>query len=590
MQVRPSDRKAPLMSSPRSIRLPVVVFGTVCLASLPLVAWIPQAATTIAGRVVDGVTMLPVAGATVEVSVLDRGGARLSRQSIESDAEGQFRAAVDSRGSLLRLSASRPGYVQSYAGNLGPADVVGFGRTYDLPPRLGDRPIRIVTWPTATIHGTISDGSGRPIPGARVDALTGVYTGLGWRWSTRPAAAHRTDDRGDFRIEGLKPGRYVIAVRLPSGGSAMPMFFPGPGEPAEAQFLTIASGESHRLDVRPDLSRSHAPLSGRVVGGMSPGEHSIELTAVDRLGESLGFSKIVVQSGPGGRFRVDRVPPGRYRFGTVRFPPSVVPLFTWGGDFTRTIRSTGSPDGQPVANALPDAPTWVGSAIVEHPSSTEIEVALREGRRISGRIEVKTAESVDRLRGMPIIVRPADGTDLGPIPQGRVGVDLSFRSIGLPDGNYVIGSVPEVAALTGLKITSVRSGGNELIGGALMLADSDLPDVVVTMSADTTVISGTVAISGADSDTLPRVVIFPKDPTRWNRHMAPPSEQLVRQVFVDSALTFRTELPPGEYLVAALSRIELDWMTPDRLRSIAPSAATVAVKSGQTATVRIAAR
>jgi hypothetical protein len=63
-----------------------------------------------------------------------------------------------------------------------------------------------------------------------------------------------TNDLGEYRIHGLSPGRYYVSadVQEPTGPrqerpiAYAPTYYPGTGNAAEAQRLTIAAGRRFR--------------------------------------------------------------------------------------------------------------------------------------------------------------------------------------------------------------------------------------------------------------------------------------------------------------------------------------------------------
>ena len=63
----------------------------------------------------------------------------------------------------------------------------------------------------AAVGGRISDSSGRPIAGVPVQLFRFAYDETGQRKVQRTATA-LTDDRGDYRIFHLSPGRYYLSA------------------------------------------------------------------------------------------------------------------------------------------------------------------------------------------------------------------------------------------------------------------------------------------------------------------------------------------------------------------------------------------
>lgn len=87
---------------------------------------------------------------------------------------------------------------------------------------------------TGTVSGVLRDSLGKPAPGIRISVtarssdsdvppLEGIAT---------------TDQDGRFILEGIRPGRYVVAA----GWVDLPTYYPGTQNVTEASILTIESG------------------------------------------------------------------------------------------------------------------------------------------------------------------------------------------------------------------------------------------------------------------------------------------------------------------------------------------------------------
>ena len=79
---------------------------------------------------------------------------------------------------------------------------------------------------TATIQGTISDGTGSPLPGVQV-TITG----------SQGSGTAITDPRGSYTVPGLPPGTYRMTASL--NGFA----------PGEAEQIELAAGQTLTLNV-----------------------------------------------------------------------------------------------------------------------------------------------------------------------------------------------------------------------------------------------------------------------------------------------------------------------------------------------------
>ena len=165
---------------------------TTVLAALALLAW--QETATVRGVVIDDATKQPIAGASV---VLARPEAIAAAVVVTTDARGQF-VFDNVKPATYRLHADHDAYLRSDE----PA-------TVDVA---ADRPSSslssLTLIPSAVISGRVTDEHGEPA--ARVYVRATV---------TAVVAETRTNDLGEYRLFGLRPGAYVISAERYSGPS-----------------------------------------------------------------------------------------------------------------------------------------------------------------------------------------------------------------------------------------------------------------------------------------------------------------------------------------------------------------------------------
>lgn len=230
-----------------NIRGALIGLGAVILGCVGLVAQgaqVPSAApqtpaapivrtASISGRIVDSDSNEPVIGAVVRLQMRTLavaggrgargagapGGAPLTPAEMNA-ANGTMEVMVDGGGRFVfhdlpkgpvQLSVSAPGYVDNGRGVL------------RRPPVLEDgqhaSDITLALAKVASISGVITDEAGEPLVGISVRAmLRTVPTGAPTYRLTGDA---RTDDRGQYRIDGLFPGKYFVLV--PQTPTTMPV-------------------------------------------------------------------------------------------------------------------------------------------------------------------------------------------------------------------------------------------------------------------------------------------------------------------------------------------------------------------------------
>jgi hypothetical protein len=433
----------------------------------------------------------------------------------------------------------------------------------------------------------VRDGDGQPVAAADVVVLARMYTGAGWRWIAPRARVDRTDDRGMYRVDQLSPGEYVVAIRRRAQGAQM-TYAPSSLSVTGASVVHLAAGSEAVADADLDRDLPDGRIAGRLAG---PPEAIAGLTLrLQRADDSFGVDPypLTTESGPDGRLEFAHVAPGAYRLHGWRFP-SQTSAFTAGGDFLRTITFYGPRPGVELAPP-PIDPTWIVDepALVEPGRPATIDASLRPGGRVSGRVRFDgtSPPTGDRLPTIPIEVRPADGRDLGQLPQTRVEKDGTFRTAGLPPGDYAIFVRPSAAGMPGWTMTSMRVGGKEMIGAALSI-QGDVSDVVVTLVDRVTTIAGVVTGAQKDVDRT-RVIVFPQNRAERGQYFVISDLRRVKQAFVGTNGRFTTTVLPGDYYVAAVDgEIPDTWMTPESLEHLVADATAVSVALGDSRQVQV---
>jgi protocatechuate 3,4-dioxygenase beta subunit len=341
----------------------------------------------IVGRVADGSSGRPVAGAIVTVQGT---GAPLSavQPRAMTSAAGQFVFRKVARGSY-RLTVTRVGYADGSYGQRRPG-----GSSLPLQLETGQREgdVVIPIWKHASISGTVVDEAGEPLVGVMMRAFQRrVAAG---RPRLRLEGMAFTDDRGIYRFSSLMPGDYVVAfawreASMPadvadlfrtnlnpadpkmselmrermvvgaslttSGASNMigvggllreipvnapvpppgpeqgalfiypTQFYPGVPSAARARTITLASGETREsVDFALSPVRT-SRISGAVIGPEGP-MANIAVRLVPASDDTLTeMETSVTMTGGGGEFSLLGVPAGDYVIKIVRTPRPPAP-------------------------------------------------------------------------------------------------------------------------------------------------------------------------------------------------------------------------------------------------------------------------
>lgn len=208
------------------------------------------------GRVVDEGEQ-PLADVAVRFTALGRSS--ITPRSVVTDEEGNFRFADLPDGEYM-LDAETPGYVET----------PGAGRSY----RPG-QPVTLKLRKGGVITGRVTNAEGEPVVAVGVSAQQLRNTG----GSAEAVSAdnysytQQTDDRGIYRLYGLRPGSYLVVANAPTPSVAetaayqkeLPAYHPS-GPRAGAQPVEVRLGEeASGIDIRYLGERGHL-IAGSVTG------------------------------------------------------------------------------------------------------------------------------------------------------------------------------------------------------------------------------------------------------------------------------------------------------------------------------------
>jgi uncharacterized protein (DUF2141 family) len=444
----------------------------------------------------------------------------------------------------------------------------------------------------AVITGTVLDASGQPAVNVRVLALRQAATN-GERRLVAAGEGGTSDDRGVYRIFGLPAGDYLVGAAPPDAPPGLgpsdlretsdldlqhartaapgspappqrtiafaPTYFPGTPLPAQAARVSISAGEEREgIDLALELVAT-ARISGALSlpdGAPLPPSTQIMLVAA----EQTAFPGV-----PFDGLRSAHVPPdGTFSFAGVG--PGVYSLLA-----------------RAVLPADPGAPprvVWAaGEIALDGDPITNLAFTLQPGLTISGQVRfasdgVRPSPDPASIRVGVESVQPPGGIALAP---GTVSADREghFVLTGLTPGRYRV-----TASVSGRHDWTLRSAavnGIDTLDMPLQLqANQHVENALITFTDRPSRLGGRVdAADGASGYT---VVVFPTDRALWL-----PRARRVQAVPVDAegAYVF-ADLPPGEYVVAALHDVESGaWFDPAFLDRPLPGGMRIAITEGE---------
>jgi hypothetical protein len=491
----------------------------ILLFALPLTAQTDKGKPeNIEGVVTNSVTGEPVPRAHVHLT---------------GDSQYSAIAAADGRFSITGIT---PG---SYTAS---AERVGFANASNIPLKAGNdkSDIEIKLVPTGAITGRVTDAGGEPMQSISV-AAQGANNG----------EYADTDEKGQFRIGGLTPGKYRVYASPPGNmmggrqeirtdGTAevhyATTYYPSVLTEKEARTVMVQpGGESAGVEIRL-VTVPFGRVSGRVAGVPQDAEDVNIMVWQHNSGNGIGIKKE-------GTFELWRLTPGKY----------------WLSANWKTSQGE-------------EAHTAGTEIVVAGANIDNIELRAVAPSTISGRLEFeddRAKQAIQKLLPAPLIqLEPIMAEPMmDGIAPGVISADATFRLEKVPAGKYRVGIGDEVY------VKSMRLGSAAIDGSVLDLnRGSDGADLSVVVSADMGSIAGTVRDEKGDAtgavvnllnaeqeNGFERQVPAKADGTYLIDHLPPGSYKLVAteigdnvEPYVDSAET--VELGAGAKLTKDLKR------------------------------------
>lgn len=512
--------------------------------------------------------------------------------ALTTDEQGRF--LFQPVAGRYRLIARKPGYLSTEYGAIVPGSQ-GLTIEANVDRRVS---ATLVLSPGAVIAGLVRDQFGIPSPHHRVDILKRRVTAGGVELiSVHAGSAHQdaggpiTDDEGRFRVFELPAGQYLVGLdsirddsiaqfirettptdieramqilreeesrgpaiapqapmQIPAPGmrvtigvprqadsatgiSFVPVYFPGTSFVSDAIPITVAAGEVHDgIELQVQIGRT-ARVGGviRSVSGAPVGGTVVQLVAIDP--QTLARQRYVATPDGAGRFGFAAIAPGRYRLEASSQQESGL--------------------------------SGVKEIVVYGSDILDADVVLTTTARLSGRL---SAGGVP-LQGAIITISPEPLVSRSILAkrEATVRADGSFEIARLVPGPYRVDVSASGTAARSLCVASVAFNGQPVSGNAVEIPAAGA-DVVVSLMVGASL---TGVISGSDPNTnRVAVIAFPAsdDGWYWNSPRIKYSA-----TSIDGSYSI-TGLPPGQYVVAAVTSIGIEDLFDPVIRAAAAAA------------------
>lgn len=609
----------------------------------------PKGTGAISGVVTDATTGRPIEGATVGLGVTTGGSIILTLPRVVTDPKGRFLFRDLAPSTKYYVRASHIGYAPARFGAAGPR--TPSDRLSDLDITVADdvatisvsadqwvSDLQVRLWRLGSITGRVVDERGEPVVGAAVRGF-----------SMAPIAGHNqlvggdvvtTDDRGEYRLADLMPGKYAVSVlsvqstvldSTPDGAqtraigelarfggsnglpridvddshrialsnfvtppppsAAAPrvyaaQFYPGTQTLSAARLIDIDYGVSRR---GVDFQLQPVPavrVSGRLDGAGDTSSLLLRLMPAGSEQLGTGSEAATTVAERDGSFTFLNVPAGDY---TLLAQPSFVEPTRGNGE----VRLPDPPGFSAGSGQLlsfgrtglnyADHPSktrlWARTSVVVGASNiTDLVVPVHQSVTISGRVVPDAGGSGLRL-GTSISAQPANGDP----SLGGAGTSLTvngptpFTIDGLASGIFLIG-MPSFQSRY-VSVASITSGGREVRDtGIDTSAGRDIDDVVITLTENVTTIQGKVSGNGAGGAA---VIIFPVERARWSDYGMDPILITSKSADNDGAFAV-TGMPDGDYFAVAVDGQQHDaWTNPKFLEAASVVATRFTLKPGE---------
>jgi hypothetical protein len=513
----------------------------------------------------------------------DPGSSTPAAPSTLTDVRGRF-VLRNLEPASYRIAVARNGYARQ---EYGQRVFGGQGTVVALAAGQAIRDLAFHLTPTGAVTGVVKDASGEPLAGAYVQLLRSSYNASGQR-AIQAAGGDRTNDRGEYRVYWITPGRYYVAVSGAAPGRSVPApggvgsvneiverryptsYYPGTTDVRQATVVEVAPGaELTTVDiVVPEEALFR--VSGSIVGPITerqrhPPAASVSVVSRGPAGTSLGISGTTQSYNPAtGTFILTDVPPGSYWIRAIVAASSAESILP--------------PEaaGRTVADVFADS-LFAGRQVAQAPldlfgDADDVVLSLGSGVPIRGVVSVdgQPLSAVTGFERIEVTLSPAArGLLTNPSRHERLGSDGAFTLQNVLPGEYVV----TVRALPpGYYVKEARAGKADALDRPLLVSGPSANALSVVLSPNGGRIEGIVVNDRRQPVAGIEAVLVPaRQPARVD---------LYKTAITDSsgAFTFHG-IPPGDYKVFAWEAIEsFGYFDENLLRQSDPQGAAVRVE------------
>jgi hypothetical protein len=513
----------------------------------------PSSVGVVNGIVINKLTEAPLKNAHVIYTKIDP-AATVAPSPISKDTDAEGRFSLQLPPGSYRLWVERSGYARQVYGALSPA---GEGATLTLARGQQLGPVTFRVAPLGAIAGRVIDEDGEPVQSAGIQVLRFSYAN-GHR-QLISVAGTTSNDRGEYRVFGLRAGRYLLQASVPNTPMSRPIesgalapemqdayaasYYPGVTDVDSASSVSLSEGgelsdinfQLHK--VRAVSVRGH--LSSPVEKFSSSQIQVVLAHSEGGVASYIGRASALVD-GATGRLEIRGISPGSY----LLVASQLFAGHALGGRIPLEVSATARED---------------------------VAVPLTSAFEINGTLELEGAQR-GSAPNLTVRLVSSEGLALGPQPSSKVGSNGSIRFSGITPGHWMLAfdSLPE-----GLWVKSETFAGNEAPTGEFNFTESTRGQLHLVLAGNGGQISGTVSLNIQPCRAT--VVLVPAEPELRNAH------QMYRVTnTTERGLFTLKSVPPGSYKLFAFQEIEpFEWFDPEQLKQVEEMGLSITVSEGE---------
>jgi len=554
------------------------VIGSALFAQQPQTATAPaEKPGRITGKVINAISGEPVRKATVSLQpsgAQEQQGGRGGGMFLGGGGNrGGLSAATDNAGAFVfenvtpgsyRLSGEKTGFIRSTMGGRGGG--LGSQVVVTAGSEKADLVVRVT--PQGVVSGRILDDDGEAMEGVSVQLLRPFYTQSQRRFQGQ--GANQSNDRGEFRITNVAPGKYYVLIqRLSNANSPIQqgkeefgypkLYFPGVETLEQAQRIEVGAGREFS-GVQMTLRKVRVyRIKGRVAGvaasatpaerGRRGGNGMVVSLRPDGVASDMGGGMGPMGMMGGGPVQAD---------GTFELA-SVTP-----GAYKLTVTSFGQ-----------NRPSVLGSIKLSVGNNNVDGVVVSPGPVVSfsGKVIVEGDKSQVNLKSVRIQIQ----AEMNFSPPVEVAEDGTFLLKDLSPEKYRI-IVPQQA---NAYVKAINVGGQDIRDTGLDLSNGGGGAIEVILSTKIAKVDGMV--EKQKQDDAPGTIIIARS--------GPNNELTVITLNArveDTGKFSIANLPPGEYKLFAFEEVDIATASdPEFLKKFEDRAANVKIGEGDSKSVNL---